>query len=164
MKQEAIAKIDNEARIRIEAELPDVELLACENLGHERLRMVIDSPEGVDLALCERVTGLFPDLLEEFSLEVSSPGPERPLRTESHFASQTGERVRIQTKDPLGGSRNFVGEILSASGGSCLLATEQGQEIEIELGNIARANLAPSTEQGSIGSDKTEMTQSEVNA
>ena len=164
MKQEAIGKIESDARERIEAAMPAVELLVCEGLGHERLRMVIDSPDGVDLELCESVTALFPDLLEEYSLEVSSPGPERPLRTAEHFASRVGERVRIQTDEPMGGSRNFVGELLSAGKESCLLATEQGDEIEIDFGSIARANLAPSTEQGSAGSDKTEMTESEVNA
>lgn len=164
MRQEALGKIESDVRIRIESEMPEVELLACESLGNDRLRLVIDSPAGVDFELCERVTGLFPDLLEEFSLEVSSPGPERPLRTSEHFAARKGERVRIRVEEPIAGSKNFVGEILSASGTSCSVMTEQGEEIEIELENIARANLAPSTEQGSAGSDNTEMTESEVNA
>ena len=57
----------------------------------ERLRLVIDSPDGVDIALCERVTGVLRDLLEDWSLEVSSPGPERPLTKPEHFRRFLGK-------------------------------------------------------------------------
>ncbi len=64
---------------------------------------MIDSPEGVDLALCERVTKHFPDLLEEWSLEVASPGPERPLTKPEHFRRFIGRRVRVKTTEDVHG-------------------------------------------------------------
>ena len=54
---------------RLRDQEPDVELLSLERPAAERLRLVIDSPDGVDIALCERVTGALRDLLEEWSLE-----------------------------------------------------------------------------------------------
>lgn len=159
-----IERIEIDARERIANEIPSVDLLVCEELGHERLRLVIDAPEGVDLEMCERVTALFPDLLEEFSLEVSSPGPERPLRTPEHFSERAGERIRVRTSEPIGGSRNLIGTLISAEEESLLIATEQGEEVRVDFEIIARANLAPSTEQGEYGSDNSDMSESEVNA
>src|SRR5262245_29134097 len=82
---------------------PDVELIALERPASERLRLVIDRPEGVDLALCERVTGELRDLLESWSLEVSSPGPERPLTKPEHFRRFVGHRVRVKTREDIAG-------------------------------------------------------------
>ncbi len=164
MADKRIERIEAEAQERIASEIPNVDLLACEELGHERLRFVIDSAEGVDLELCERVTALFPDLLEEFSLEVSSPGPERPLRTPEHFSERAGERIRVRTSEPVSGSRNLIGTLVSSEQESLLLVTEQGEEVRIDFEIIARANLAPSTEQGEYGSDNSDMSESEVNA
>jgi ribosome maturation factor RimP len=164
MADKRIERIEAEAQERIASEIPNVDLLICEELGHERLRFVIDSAEGVDLELCERVTALFPDLLEEFSLEVSSPGPERPLRTPEHFSERAGERIRVRTSEPVSGSRNLIGTLVSSEQESLLLVTEQGEEVRIDFEIIARANLAPSTEQGEYGSDNSDMSESEVNA
>ena len=164
MADKRIGEIETEARERIASEIPGVDLLACEQLGHERLRFVIDSADGVDLEMCESVTALFPDLLEEFSLEVSSPGPERPLRTPEHFSERVGERVRVRTSQPVAGSRNLIGTLLACERESLLLATEQGEEVDIDFEIIARAHLAPSTEQGEYGSDNSDKTESEVNA
>jgi ribosome maturation factor RimP len=164
MADKRIERIEAEAQERIASEIPNVDLLVCEELGHERLRFVIDSAEGVDLELCERVTALFPDLLEEFSLEVSSPGPERPLRTPEHFSERAGERIRVRTSEPVSGSRNLIGTLVSSEQESLLLVTEQGEEVRIDFEIIARANLAPSTEQGEYGSDNSDMSESEVNA
>jgi ribosome maturation factor RimP len=164
MADKRIERIEAEAQERIANEIPNVDLLVCEELGHERLRFVIDSAEGVDLELCERVTALFPDLLEEFSLEVSSPGPERPLRTPEHFSERAGERIRVRTSEPVSGSRNLIGTLVSSEQGSLLLVTEQGEEVRIDFEIIVRANLAPSTEQGEYGSDNSDMSESEVNA
>src|SRR5688572_18649817 len=63
---------------------PEIELIALERPAAETLRLYIDRPGGVDLALCERVTGELRDLLESYSLEVSSPGIDRPLTKPEH--------------------------------------------------------------------------------
>ena len=73
------------SRTRLAGPLPEVELLACERVAAERLRLTIDHPDGVTLALCERVTKELRDLLVDYALEVSSPGPERPLTKPDHF-------------------------------------------------------------------------------
>ncbi len=64
---------------RLASAEPEVEVLAVEQIAAERLRLTIDSPGGVDLELCERVTKHLRDLLLDYGLEVSSPGPQRPL-------------------------------------------------------------------------------------
>ena len=63
----------------VEDRLPDVEVLAVELAGPERLVVYVDHPEGVDHALCERVTDVLRDYLNQYTLDVSSPGFERPL-------------------------------------------------------------------------------------
>ena len=95
-------QIDIEERLAF-AE-PEVEVLACEKVGAERLRLFIDHPAGVDLALCERVTGHLRELLVDYGLEVSSPGPQRPLTKPDHFrrfvgrltTTESGAAVRVE--------------------------------------------------------------------
>src|SRR3954451_13828119 len=78
--------------------LPGVEVLALELTGKERFCVYVDHPEGVDHALCERVTDVLRPYLDEYSVEVSSPGFERPLRTRAHFARAVGQSVRVKTE------------------------------------------------------------------
>ena len=75
---------------------PDVEVLLAEVAGGRCLRVFIDHPEGVTLALCERVTLLLSDLRERYALEVSSPGSERPLTKPAHFRRFVGRRARVR--------------------------------------------------------------------
>ena len=79
---------------------PEVEVLLAEVLGGRCLRVFIDHPDGVTLALCERVTLLLTDLRERYSLEVSSPGSERPLTKPAHFRRFVGRRARVRTRHP----------------------------------------------------------------
>ena len=83
----------------VEDALPGVEVLALELTGRERFCVYVDQPGGVDHALCERVSGLLRPYLDRYSIEVSSPGLERPLRTRDHFRAAEGRRVRIKTAD-----------------------------------------------------------------
>ena len=64
--------------------MPGVEVLALELTGPERFRVYVDHPDGVDLALCERVTDVLRPLPDRVRVEVSSPGIERPLRKPAH--------------------------------------------------------------------------------
>src|ERR1700756_5546665 len=80
---------------------PDVEVLLAEVLGGRSLRVFIDHPDGVTLDLCERVTLQLNDLRERYSLEVSSPGSERPLTKPAHFRRFVGRRARVRTRHPL---------------------------------------------------------------
>src|SRR4029453_7006782 len=85
-------QLQREVAATVEGRLPDVEVLAVELSGPERLTVYIDHPDGVDHALCEQVTDVLRDYLEHYSLDVSSPGLERPLRTPRHFAGVVGRR------------------------------------------------------------------------
>src|ERR1700688_300293 len=77
---------------------PDVEVLLAEVVGASCLRVFIDHPDGVTLALCERVTALLSEERERYSLEVSLPGSERPLTKPAHFRRFVGRRARVRTR------------------------------------------------------------------
>ena len=70
---------------------PEIDLLAIEQPGGDMLRLFIDHPDGVDLALCERVTLHLNDLRAEYALEVSSPGDKYRRDRASSTASETKE-------------------------------------------------------------------------
>lgn len=134
----------NDLQDKIEERLaslePEVEVLMLEDIGRDGLRLYIDSPSGVDLALCERVTGHLRDLLEDHSLEVSSPGPERPLTKPEHFRRFLGKRVRVRTREPLQGRRSFTGRLKDAD--ESVVCLEAGdEEFRIPHERIGRSNL-----------------------
>jgi ribosome maturation factor RimP len=130
---------DDIERRLAEAE-PDVELLACETAGPERLRIFIDRPGGVDLALCERVTGHLRDLLVEYALEVSSPGPERPLTKPDHFRRFLGRRARVRLREPREGHKSYTGELVGASDSEVTVAADGGV-VTIPYDEINKSNL-----------------------
>ena len=123
----------------VEAE-PEVELLACEEVGKHTLRLTIDHPGGVDLALCERVTGHLRDILVDYGLEVSSPGPRRPLTKPEHFRRFLGRRARVRTREAKDGHKSFTGELLGATEQEVTVAADTGV-ISIPYTDINRSNL-----------------------
>ena len=129
---------------RLAASEPEVEVLLAEVMGGRALRVFIDHPEGVDLALCERVTVLLNDLRQRYSLEVSSPGRERPLTKPAHFRRFVGRRARVRTRHPrAAGERvaaSFTGELVGASDDEVTLAADGGV-IAIPYSEIRRSNL-----------------------
>jgi ribosome maturation factor RimP len=125
---------------RLADQEPDVELLALERPASERLRLVIDSADGVDIALCERVTGHLRDLLEAWSLEVSSPGPERPLTKPEHFRRFLGEKVRVKTTEEIAGRHSFTGTLTAADEERVSVEAPDGA-VTIPLQSVRRSNL-----------------------
>ena len=125
---------------RLASAEPEVELLAVEPVGPERLRVVIDHPNGVDLALCERVTEHLRDLLVAYGLEVASPGPQRPLSKPDHFRRFIGRRARVRLRQPRDGHRSFTGELVGASDDEVTVAAEDGV-LSIPYSDINRSNL-----------------------
>ena len=119
---------------------PDVEVLSCERAGAERLRLVIDRPGGVDLALCERVTGHLRDLLADYGLEVSSPGPHRPLTRPDHYRRFLGRRAKVRTRTPRDGQRSFTGELVGASEDEVTVAADGGV-VSIPYADVDKSNL-----------------------
>jgi len=133
-------QLHGDIEARLAGSLPNVELLACEPAGRERLRIVIDHPDGVNLALCERVTHELGDLLVDYALEVSSPGPERPLVKPDHFRRFLGKKARVRTREPRDGHRSFTGELVGASDAEVTVAADTGI-VSIPYTEIARSHL-----------------------
>ena len=129
---------DIEARLA-EAE-PEVEVLLAEVVGGKLVRLFIDHPDGVTLDLCERVTKLLPQVRERYALEVSSPGPERPLSKPDHFRRFLGRRARVRLRAPRDGHKSFTGELVGASDEEITVAADTGV-VTIPYSEINRSNL-----------------------
>jgi ribosome maturation factor RimP len=121
---------------------PEVELVVVERPTGDSLRLVVDHPNGVDLALCERVTEALRDLLADYTIEVWSPGAERPLTKPEHFRRYLGRRARISTRKAIDGQRNFTGTLAGADEGTVALEIDGGR-VAIPIEGIHRSNLVP---------------------
>jgi ribosome maturation factor RimP len=133
-------ELQREVAETVQDRLPDVEVLAVEMTGPERMTVYIDHPEGVDHALCERVTGVLRGYLDRFTLNVSSPGLERPLRTRAHFADAVGRRVSVRTSVDVGGRKRFRGEVVDASERETTIAVGEDR-VAVPYEVIVRGNL-----------------------
>jgi ribosome maturation factor RimP len=129
-------QLHDEIAERVTHDLPGVDVLAVELLTPTRFCVFVDHPEGVDHALCERVTDVLRDYLRDYGIEVSSPGLDRPLRRQEHFEAARGRRVRVRTP-----GRKLRGEVLAAGEQSVTVAAPDGAETEIPYAEIVRANL-----------------------
>ena len=134
------SSIQQEIEARLAAAEPEVEVLTAEIVNGGTVRLFIDHPQGVSLALCERVTHLLPEVREQYALEVSSPGPKRPLTKPQHFRRFLGRRARVRTREDHDGLRSFTGELVGASDDAVTIAAETGV-IAIPYGDITRSNL-----------------------
>jgi len=128
---------------KVEQALPGVEVLAVELTGPERFTVYVDREgKAVDIALCEQVTRLLSDYLREYGIDVSSPGPERPVRKPEHFQRALGRQVKLKTD-----KRTKVrGEIKRADDDAVTLAADSG-EVAIPYEEIVRGNLIYEREQ-----------------
>ncbi len=124
----------------VEDAIPGVEVLALELNGSERFCVYVDHPQGVDHALCERVTHVLQPYLENYGVEVSSPGFDRPLRTKAHFERALGRTVRVKT-----GSSRARGEVISTTERSVQIQKDtqsnNAAPVDIPYEDIVRANL-----------------------
>jgi ribosome maturation factor RimP len=126
---------------QVERGLPGVEVLALELAGPERFCVYIDHPQGVDHALCERVTNVLRGYLDRYSVDVSSPGIERPLRTRQHFERYVGQKVALRTAHEIDGRSKFKGTIVEAGARQLALGAGGGERTEIPYDSIVRGNL-----------------------
>ena len=123
----------------VESRVPGVQVLAVELVSPSRFCVFIDHAEGVDHALCERVTRELDAYREEWAIDVSSPGPQRPLRRPEHFAEAVGEQVVVRLE---GGRKNRHRGLLAEAGDDAItLQTGDAGEIRIPYDAIVRANL-----------------------
>ena len=141
-------QLHREVAEKVEGRLPGVEVLAVELRGPESLAVYLDRPGGVDHALCERVTDLLREYLDRYSLEVSSPGLDRPLKRLADYGRFVGERVSLKLREPLEGRRNFEGVLRSAVERGCELEFEGKdgpQVLSFVVDDVDKARLVPRT-------------------
>lgn len=137
---------------------PTIEALGYECLGVEwvghrrggRLRVFIDAPGGIALEDCERVSREIEAVLDvedpiagSYTLEVSSPGIERPLFTPAHFARHQGEMVALTLSLPLANGQRRLQGVVRAVEGDRILLECGGKPIEVEHRLVLRARLVP---------------------
>jgi ribosome maturation factor RimP len=136
----------NALQTEIEARLagvePEVEVLLAEVVSGSTLRLYIDHPGGVTLALCERVSGHLTAYRERYSLEVSSPGQDRPLTKPQHFTRFLGQRARLRLREATDSHKQLTGELVGASDRDVTIAAHDGV-VTIPYEQIARSNLVP---------------------
>jgi ribosome maturation factor RimP len=139
--------LQREIEDRLAGSDPQVEVLLAEVVGGSTLRVFIDHPDGVTLGLCEQVSNQLSDLRATYSLEVSSPGRQRPLTTPAHFRRFVGRRARVRTRDAHPTERDmaparksFTGELVGASDEEVTIAADSGL-IAIPYAAIHRSHL-----------------------
>ncbi len=128
------------------------ELVHLELVGRDKsriLRLYIDAPGGVTLDDCASVSQQVSRLLDVedpidggYSLEVSSPGIERPLAKRQHFRQVIGERIEVSTYVKCEGRKKIMGQLLAVTDQALKVKTE-GTTIIIAMNNIRRARLKP---------------------
>jgi ribosome maturation factor RimP len=129
-------QLTREITPKVERAMPGTEVLAVELSSPDRFTVYVDHAQGVDHALCERVTNVLRDYLNEYSVDVSSPGFGRPLRTQAHFRNVVGGRVTLRTE----GRSRVRGEV-TAAGERAVTIDTGGGSIDIPYDTIVRANL-----------------------
>ena len=134
-------QLTREVSQTVEQGLSGVEVLAVELSGPERFTVYIDHPTGVDHALCERVTGLLRGYLDRYTVDVSSPGIERPLRTPAHFRDAVGRKVAIRTENDINGRKKFRGTVADAEQNAVALEVADHERVTIPYDAIVRGNL-----------------------
>ena len=141
-QREKERQLQREVTRLVEGALPGIDVLAVELTGKERFCVFVDHPQGVDHALCERVTNVLRSYLDDYSVEVTSPGRDRPLRTRAHFERAVGRTVRIKTE-----SGRARGKVLSAGektvqiSGGTESSSSDTVPAEIPYDEIVRANM-----------------------
>jgi ribosome maturation factor RimP len=156
-----ISALQSQVEQDLSRDEPEVEVLLAELVGGATLRVFIDHPAGVTLALCERVSAALSPWRERYALEVSSPGASRPLTKPAHFRRFVGRRARVRMCDeegprhgaPVrsarprrrgggaqGRARSLTGELLGATEDDVTLAADGGV-VTIPYEQIRRCNL-----------------------
>lgn len=140
-----VSSLEAEIEARLAGLEPDLEVLLVEVTrlrGAAAVRVFLDRPSGVDHELCVRATDRLRDLLRDYSVEVSSPGPARPLTKPDHYRRFVGRRVRVRTADAVEGRRELKGELIGADDQGVVLAADWGT-VTIPYESIRRSNLVP---------------------
>lgn len=160
-----MARVDRKALI--EWLEPEVNSLGYELLDIEwitgrgaTLRLFIDAEAGIGLDDCAAVSRAVEALLDvrdvipgAYQLEVSSPGPERPLRTRAHFQVALGERVRLQLLEEDGAVRKFKGRLVEVEDNALQVENDEGRRV-ILMDDILAARLVPAGDEKAASGKK----------
>lgn len=148
-------KLKNSVALVTELIEPTVTTLGLELWGIEHiqqgkyslLRIYIESDKGITIENCEQVSKQVSALLDvedpisgEYTLEVSSPGVERPLFTLKQFAQFAGSEAKLRMHNPVSGRRNFKGKIVKVEGDIICLYVE-GIDVELNFSELEKANI-----------------------
>jgi len=121
--------------------------------GSALVRLFIDAPGGVTLGDCEKVSrevegklDVADPIPQNYRLEVSSPGLDRPLVKPAHFERFAGQAARVQLLAPQAGRRKFQGVLRGLRGENVVLDTADAGTVELALANVERARLVPEFE------------------
>jgi ribosome maturation factor RimP len=151
LTEEIVSALQTDIESRLADVEPDVEVLLAEVVSGATLRLFIDHPDGVTLGLCERVSGQLGDYRDLYSLEVSSPGADRPLTKPDHFRRFLSRNVRVRLRETsrphvaggtAKGRQSVTGELVSASEMEITIVAADGV-ISIPYDHILRCNLVP---------------------
>ncbi|NKF49706.1 ribosome maturation factor RimP [Shewanella sp. WXL01] len=114
---------------------------------HSVIRVFIDAENGINIEDCAEASRQVSAILDvedpistEYTLEVSSPGVDRPLFSAEQYAAYIGEDAKVQLTMPVNGSRNLKGKI-TAVDGQMLTFTVDGKELIVALDNIRKGNV-----------------------
>jgi ribosome maturation factor RimP len=140
--EETVKEVQTEIEQRLAESEPNVEVLLAVVLAGGILRLFIDHPEGVTLALCERVSAHLNDYRDRYDLEVSSPGSKRPLTKPQHYSRFLGRHARVRLREARDGHKSVTGELVGASERDVTIAAGDGI-VTIPYDEIARSNLVP---------------------
>jgi ribosome maturation factor RimP len=141
-ERKGVNSLQTEIENRLAETEPEVEVLLAEVTSGTTLRLFIDHPEGVTLGLCERVSTRLGDLSEQYALEVSSPGQDRPLTKPQHFTRFLGRHARVRLREARDGHKSVTGELVGASDRDVTIAAGDGI-VTIPYDQISRSNLVP---------------------
>ena len=128
----------------------DIEQTRNSRPGGGLLRLYIDAaPDGISVEDCERVSRAVSEVLDaadpiktEYTLEVSSPGLDRVLRTQAHFERFAGERVKLEMSAAVNGRKRFAGRLTDVAGGAITLEVD-GAAVQLPIAGIHKARVAP---------------------
>ena len=134
-------RLQREIAPAVERGVPGIEVLAVELLSPTRFCVYVDHPTGVDHALCARVTSLLDHYRGEYTIDVSSPGLDRPVRKPAHFRNVMGRTVALRTEHEVGGRTKFRGEVVAADERGVTLTANGGEPLAIPYEEIVRGNL-----------------------
>jgi ribosome maturation factor RimP len=133
------------------AERNGVEIVTIDIVGAKKspiIRVYIDTPDGVSFNELSSAQAWIGELLDEidpfpgaYTLEVSSPGIDRPLRTQTHFEAAIGEQAKVKTATPIDGARNFKGVLTAANADGIDMTLDDGRIVHLGYADVARANV-----------------------